>query len=79
MSRGPLRTNSQRTSQGWEALEERRLYGGGSIKQATREAREGLLEALREGYIVDKVEWAADSRSVTVHYIYDPARTARPL
>ncbi len=62
-----------------DALEERRIYGGGSYEQAVAEVKAGMDEALAEGYLLDRIEWATDSRSVAVTYVYDPARAARPV
>jgi hypothetical protein len=58
---------------------DRRIYGCGSQEQAAREAHAQLQGALLEGYIVESIEWTADSRSVTVSYVYDSARSARQL
>jgi hypothetical protein len=63
----------------WEAKEERRAYGGDSQEQAASQFHAGVEEAIREGYTPVSIEWAADSRSVTVIYEYDPDRAPRPL
>lgn len=63
----------------WEKLEERRIYFGDTQEKAAAKCRAGMDEALREGYLADRIEWASDGRSVTVTYEYDLARAGRPL
>lgn len=79
-SRGPVAVNSQRVApQLWDRLEERRIYAGPSLEEVQAACSQGLIEALHEGYLPDRIAWAEDSLSVTVDYVYDPVRASRPL
>lgn len=63
----------------WERLEEQHIYTGATEDEAAAKCRAGMDEALREGYLAERLEWAPDSLSVTVTYEYDPARAGRPV
>ncbi len=63
----------------WDKLEEQRVYIGQTSDEAAANCRTGMDEALREGYLADRVEWAADGLAVTITYEYDPARAGRPV
>ncbi len=58
----------------WDKLEEVRTYGGATHEEAATNCQAGMGEALREGYLADRVEWATDGLEVTVEYAYDPSR-----
>lgn len=55
------------------------MYGGAFHEQAIAEAKDGLEEALRNGYTIERIAWSHDSRYVTVDYLYDPDGAPRPL
>lgn len=63
----------------WDKLEERRVYSGGTNEEAAAECRAGMDEALREGYLADRVAWTPDGMEVTVEYVYDPVRAKGPV
>jgi hypothetical protein len=64
---------------GWERLEERRTYGGDTHEAAVVASGAGVNEALRQGYIPDRIAWSDDGRSVTIDYVYDPKNSPRAL
>ena len=63
----------------WHQREERRLYVGATHEEAAAACRDGMREAMEEGYLADRIEWSDDGRLVTVEYVYDTARAGRPV